>query len=148
MNDNEIRKAVYDAIARDKAIISMLPKNANWSSPEGGEEKEINSIMPVDKFDYHKHAMPVITIQIGSSIRSDYHLIEDILYIRCYNNSQKSFVDITKILSMIVRKLHRAELPLKDNRLVECVWTGTSAESVDEAYHLPYREATFTIAIV
>jgi len=49
---------------------------------------------------------------------------------------------------MIVRKLHRAELPLEDNRLVECVWTGTSAESVDEAYHLPYREATFTIAIV
>lgn len=149
MNDNEIRKAVYDAIAGDAEIVKELAENANWSQPEGkGSRDKLNSIMPVDKFDYEKHSLPVVTIQMGSPTRVDYHLVEDILYIRCYNSSQKSYVNITEILSKIVKLLHRAELPLKDNRLVECVWTGTSAEAIDEAYHLPYREATFTIATV
>lgn len=149
MNDNEIRNAVYNIIANDQEIVAMLAENANWSQPEGrGTKNRLNSIMPVDKFDYEKHSLPVVTVQLGSPVRVDYHLVEDILYIRCYNSSQKSFVDITNILSKIVKLLHRTELPLSDNRLIECVWTGTSAEAIDEAYHLPYREATFTIATV
>ena len=149
MNDNEIRNAVYNIIANDQEIVDMLAENANWSQPEGrGTKNRLNSIMPVDKFDYEKHSLPVVTVQLGSPVRVDYHLVEDILYIRCYNSSQKSFVDITNILSKIVKLLHRTELPLEDNRLIECVWTGTSAEAIDEAYHLPYREATFTIATV
>ena len=149
MNDNEIRKAVYDLIASDQELVAELAENANWSQPEGaGDKSKLNSIMPVDKFDYEKHSLPIITIQMGNPVRVDYHLVEDILYIRCYNSSQKSYVKITEILSKIVKMLHRAELPLEDNRLIECVWTGTSAEAIDEAYHLPYREATFTIATV
>lgn len=149
MNDNEIRNAVYDMIASNEEIVEALAENANWSQPEGkGTKSKLNSIMPVDKFDYEKHSLPVVTIQMGSPVRTDYHLVEDILYVRCYNNSQKSYVNITEILSKIVKLLHRAELPLNDNRLVECVWTGTTAETIDEAYHLPYREATFTIATV
>lgn len=149
MNDNEIRNAVYNLIASDAELVAELAENANWSQPEGGGEKnKLNSIMPVDKFDYKKHELPIITIQMGSPVRVDYHLVEDILYIRCYNSSQKSYVKITEILSKIVKMLHRTELPLEDNRLIECVWTGTSAESIDEAYNLPYREATFTIATV
>nr|DAV53564.1 MAG TPA: Protein of unknown function (DUF3168) [Caudoviricetes sp.] len=148
MNDNEIRQAVYRAIVSDKKLMSLLADNANWAQPEGTKKSKTNSVMPVDKFDYNKCEMPIVTIQLGGAVRADYHLVEDILYIRCYNNSQKSYVEITKILSIIVKKLHRTELKLADNRLVECVWTSTSAESIDEAYHLPYREATFTIAVV
>nr|DAF57007.1 MAG TPA: Protein of unknown function (DUF3168) [Myoviridae sp. ctp4Q36] len=148
MNDNEIRRAVYDIIIGDDKIVEMLGENSHVSQPENNVKSKFYSVMTADQFDYNKHEMPVVTIQMGSPVRTDYHLVENILYIRCYNNSQKSFVNITEILSRIVKRLHRAELPLDDNRLVECVWTSTSAESIDEAYNLPYREATFTIATV
>ena len=149
MNQNEIRKAVYDKLAADTTLVSMLADNVNWSQTEKtGTKSKLNSITPLDKFDYTKMELPVLTIQMGEPMRADYHLVEQNIYIRCYNSSQKSFVEIGTILTKVISLLHRKELTLSDNRLIEMVWQGSSAESFDEAYNLPYIEARFVIATV
>lgn len=108
----------------------------------------MNSIMPMGNYDYPKMQMPLVTIQIGDSMLLDYHLVETVIYIRCYNSSQKSYVDISKILDKVEKDLHRKVLDLEESRFVELIWQMTSMEAFDEGYKLPYRESRFVLSRV
>ena len=148
--ENEIRKAIFDTLAQDESLLALLsPDNVNWSQPEtDGEKSAVNSIMPMGNYDYPTMAMPILTIQVGDSSLVDYHLIETVVYIRCYNSSQKSYVDITKILDKVNADLHRKPINLTESRFVELIWQMTSIEAFDEGYKLPYRESRFVLSRV
>lgn len=147
MEDNEIRQLVSNILMADNDLLNMLsPDNVNWSKPEANAKKNRkNSIMPMANYDYPKMAMPIITIQVGDSMLVDYHLVETVIYIRCYNSSQKSYYDISKILDRVVKNLHRKQFALNQSRFVELIWQMTSMEAFDEAYKLPFREARFIL---
>lgn len=150
MDENEIRNAIFDVLVADTGILDLLsPDNVNWSQPEAdGTKSPVNSIMPMGNYDYPKMAMPILTIQVGDSIGIDYHLVETVVYIRCYNSSQKSYYDISTILNKVKQDLHRKHLNLSESRFVELIWQMTSMEAFDEGYKLPYRESRFVLSRV
>ena len=150
MEDNEIRNAIFTELKNDAELLGLLsPDNVNWSQPEAnGTKSPINSIMPMGNYDYPKMAMPLLTVQVGDSQGVDYHLVETVIYIRCYNSSQKSYFDISKILDRVKKDLHRKHIGLSESRFVELIWQMTSMESFDEGYKLPYRESRFVLSRV
>lgn len=150
MEDNEIRQAIFNTLEEDTELLELLsPDNTNWSQPEGqGTKDPKNSIMPMGNYDYPKMAMPIITVQVGDSMLIDYHLVETVVYIRCYNSSQKSYFDISTILDKVKNDLHRKQLALSNSRFVELIWQMTSMEAYDEGYKLPYRESRFVLSRV
>lgn len=144
--NSEYKKAVYEVLIQDSELVDMLAPNSNWSEPELKDHlSKSNSIMPMGNYDYPKMQMPIVTLQEGDSLLTDYHLIESVLYIRCYNSSQKSYFEINKILDRIIKLLHRSELSLHDTRFVELIWQVSSTEMFDEGYKLPYRELRFVL---
>ena len=147
MEDNEIREAIYQTLTIDWTLMEMVSKeNVPWNSPEdGGYKSPDNSIVPMMAYDYSKMSMPIITIQIGDTVRNGFAYMETTIYIRCYNNSQKSHYDISAILDRVIELLHRVPIKLSKSRFVELTWQTTSADSEDEAYGLPYREARFIL---
>lgn len=150
MEDNEIRNAIFEVLKADAGLLALLsPDNVNWSDPEAnGTKAPENSIMPMGNYDYPKMEMPLLTIQVGDSMGVDYHLVETVVYIRCYNSSQKSYFDISKILDKVKNDLHRKQFALTESRFVELIWQMTSMEAYDEGYKLPYRESRFVLSRV
>lgn len=146
MEDNEIREAIYQTLTADPTVMDMVSQeNVPWNEPEGGEKAPDNSIVPMMAYDYSKMSMPIITIQIGDTVRNGFAYMETTIYIRCYNSSQKSHYDISAILDRVRVLLHRTRIDLSKSRCVELTWQTTSADSEDEAYGLPYREARFIL---
>lgn len=146
-DSNEVRRLIAEAMQGDETLLAFLsPDNVNWTLPEGEGTKDRKwSIVPADKFDYSKMQLPVVTLQMGDDLLMGHHLVETVLYVRCYNNSQKTYVDITAALARVVTLLHRKKLALADSQYIEFKWQGTSAELFDQAYGLPFREARFSL---
>lgn len=146
MEDNEIREAIYQTLTADWTLMEMVSQeNVPWNSPESSYKSSDNSIVPMMAYDYSKMSMPIITIQIGDTVRNGFAYMETTIYIRCYNSSQKSHYDISAILDRVRVLLHRVPLQISKSRFVELTWQTTSADSEDEAYGLPYREARFVL---
>lgn len=146
--NNELRQKVAEILQSDQKLLNMLSdKNVQWSEPESDNDKPNRkwSIVPLDKFQYDKMKMPVITIQMGDDNLIGSHLVETLLYIRCYNGSQKTYVDITSALDRVRQLLHNRRATFKESTLIDFKWQGTSAESVDQAWNIPYREARFSV---
>ena len=146
--NNELRKAIAEVLQADTTLLNLLSdKNINWSVPEGDDTTPAKkwSIMPLDKFQYDKTKLPAVTIQMGDDNLIGTHLVETLVYIRCYNGSQKTYVDITAALDRVRQLLHRRRVNFTASTLIEMRWQGTSIESLDQAWNLPYREIRFSV---
>ena len=146
--NNELRKAIAEVLQADTVLLNLLSdKNVNWSVPEGDDTTPAKkwSIMPLDKFQYDKTKLPALTIQMGDDNLIGTNLVETLVYIRCYNGSQKTYVDITSALDRVRQLLHRRRVNLTASTLIEMKWQGTSIESLDQAWNLPYREIRFSV---
>jgi hypothetical protein len=140
--DNELREAVAELLQADATLLGMLPKNENWFDQNVSDQAEKWSIVPLEKFK-HKNPLPQITIQGGGQNRVGTNLYEDIFYIRCYNSSSKTFVEITDILARVRELLHKRQFQLAGSTSIELVHETTQAELVDQAYDLPFRESRY-----
>lgn len=146
--NNELRKAIAEVLQADTVLLNLLSdKNVNWSVPEGDDTTPAKkwSIMPLDKFQYDKTKLPALTIQMGDDNLIGTNLVETLVYIRCYNGSQKTYVDITSALDRVRQSLHRRRVNFTASTLIEMKWQGTSIESLDQAWNLPYREIRFSV---
>lgn len=143
MNDNVVRDAIATKLQNDATLVAMLGKNYQWfdTEQEYGEQQKW-SIVPADKFT-GSNKLPQVTIQMGGENRIGTHLYETLIYIRCYNSSDKTHVEITAVLARVRELLNRANIVLTGSTSIELLHEATQAESTDQAYGLPYREARY-----
>jgi hypothetical protein len=147
MNGSDVRKAVFDYLAADAALLAMLPPNLNWSSRRGAKIPE-NSFLPVNQLDPKLFAFPLITLQMGNEVsaggsNNKGRFYSQLVYVRCYNATDKAFVEITDILSRVAVLLHNHSFTLEHSVHVQTSYQTMMPELVDQGYNLPYREAQF-----
>ena len=141
--DNDVRTAIAERLQSDATLLAMLPKNKNWRDQDDDDEQEKWSIVPLMKFDA-SNPFPQITIQMGGDNRVGNHLYETLIYIRCYNASDKTHVEITSVLARVQQLLDRAKLTLAGSTSIELRHDATQPEAVDQGYgDLPYRESRY-----
>lgn len=147
MTDNEIRSVVSAVLQGDTELLQLLsPNNPQWNETDyTGELKAKYSILPADKFDHERTKLPALTLQMGETVSLGTYFYETRFYIRCYNSSIGSYVNITKILDRVVKLLNRKNLKINQSQFIELKLETLSGEMEDQAYNLPFREARFTI---
>lgn len=142
--DDEVRAAIADVLMGDATLLAMLPKNRHWfdKTEDGQAEDNKWSIVPVNKFE-PANPLPQVTIQMGGDNRIGTRLYETLVYIRCYNSSDKTHVEITNVLARVQVLLDGVNIDLSGSTTIELRHDATNADSVDQAYDLPYRESRY-----
>ena len=94
----DAKLAVYNVLTGDETLLAMLGSNAPFNDPKG-TKNTAHSVIPAG-FASIRTKTPFITIQGGPRVKRDPmgHYFNEFLYIRCYNDSKKSFVKIDEIL--------------------------------------------------
>jgi hypothetical protein len=141
--DNEVRDAIALRLQTDRKLLKMLPANVNFAATKKDDKNPRWSIVPISKFN-PQAMMPQITIQLGSDTLMGTNLLETLIYIRCYNSSNKTHVEITDVLARVKELLHRAPLRLTGSTSIELVYETTQAEMNDQGYgDIPFRESRY-----
>ena len=144
MNDTELKYVIATILQNDRQLLEMLPENDNWLDQDEEDLRPRWSIVPLEKFK-PENPLPQITIQEGGSNRVGHNLYEDIFYVRCYNSSSKTFVDITNILARVRLLLHRRDVELAGSTSIRLVHESTGAELIDQGLgDLPFRESRYS----
>jgi len=140
---NEIKAKVYDKLKGDPTFVAMLGSNKPFNNPAGASAKT-NSIIPAFNV---KGTMnkPLVTIQSGPETRISDYFFTNIIYIRVYNDIEKSFITIDQIVTRAVDLLHLQSLGLTAGAQVKMVRDSVSSETVDETLKLNYKEITIRV---
>jgi hypothetical protein len=141
--DGDVRDAIATVLQEDSVLVAMLGKNYQWfdKEQEHGADKKW-SIVPVTKFNA-SNELPQITVQMGGDNRIGTRLYETLVYIRCYNSSDKTHVEITQVLARVQELLDRVNIDLSGSTTIELRHDATQGDMVDQAFELPYRESRY-----
>lgn len=142
---HEQRKAILELLQNDEELLKLLASNkAFWN--ENLEEEARYSILPVDKI-YDGIKTPFLTVQLGGENQVGTTLLDAFAYIRCYNEEDKTFVNIDAVLSRVKVLLHKHRFAqYADNAVsIDTVYETTGPEARDEAYRLNYRESRYRL---
>jgi len=137
---------IVKELKADSVLVDMLAKNPPYYAPTKSQAK-VNSIIPMEFMENIKNA-PAIGLKAGVNQRVGVNLRDAIILIRCYNNMDKTYVDINKVLSRIEFLLHRKLFSLTGMVHIATDFQSLSLESVDDAYQLRFREASFKLQII
>jgi hypothetical protein len=137
-----IREAIGNLLQSDDILLAMLAENKSWADEtQSGKEY---SIIPVLKSPLSM--MPYITIMYLSDTQTGYMLKDAVFMIRCYNATDKTFVEIDEVLERVIALLHRHRFTdLDGNVNVQTEYNFTGTELEDQAYQQNFREAQFSI---
>jgi hypothetical protein len=151
---NEISQAnIIQSIANhlksDAGLVDMLAVSTPIMNANGTPEK-VNSIVPMSKVaDETSHRpCPLIGIRSGDLQRAGYHTYDVFVYIRCYNNVDKAYVEINDILSFVNKLLDRQFITIPTVATAEMVLQSMTGEEYDEGFKLNYRECVFRLQIM
>lgn len=142
---SEQRKQFIELLQSDSQLLRMLAKNKPFWNDRIGESKKY-SIVPVTKISTELKR-PFLSVQVLNDNLVETKLSDVFIYVRCYNDGDKTFVDIDKILSRVrvILHNHRFEAYTDGTISIDTVYEATGSDSVDEAYHLNYRESRYRI---
>lgn len=143
----EQRKAIFKILQSDKKLNDMLPKNYAFWNPTLCDTGY--SILPSSKISKSLNR-PFVTIQLSSETLIEKHLNNTFIYIRCYNELDKTYVEIDNILSRIKEILHsKVQQQFSDKKVsIDMVYENTSADAIDQAYNLNFRESAYKLSYV
>ncbi len=130
----------------DATLVAMLATNTPYYKPKGSQSKE-NSIVPME-FIPELRNMPAIGIKAGVMAKIGVSLYDAIILIRCYNNMDKAYVDINKVLSRIESTIRGKKFILTNMVNIATELETIGEESVDDAYQLRFREMTIRLQII
>jgi len=139
-------EAIYNILVADNSLISMLASNAPFYNPSGTKTRS-NSIIPADIVERALDT-PFLVIQEGSESMLDEHLRSETIFIRCYNDRVKSYIDINKILDRVQTLLHEAQFSIDDRTLVRCQWETTLPGLLDESIGLKFKESRYRLLVL
>lgn len=142
----EQREGIILLLQGDTTLTTMLPPQPNWA--KGGNPQRKWSIMPLDGLttETSKNRLkPLITVQMGNEIRTGYNLLEDFVFIRCYNANDKAYITIDDVLSRVKVLLHRHRFNFAGSTSIETLYESTSPEFTDEAFGLKFRESQYRL---
>lgn len=139
-------QSISEILQADSILLGMLALNAPIGRPDATKTK-VASIMPIHKVK-GKIATPFLTIQEGVEVFTGYTSKRQSVYIRCYNELSKSYIEINQILDRVRILLHKVELDLLDRTLVECKCEGRMPALEDEAFELRYKEEQYGITVL
>ena len=142
----ETTKAVYNVLSSDSTLLDMLTAQPPFNNEDGASQAK-NSIVPSDVV---RKAMstPLISIQEGSRLKIGSKLISETLFIRCYNENSKSYVEINNIVDKIVTLLDGVEISIEGKVLVKIEWEATLPGLEDEPLDMKFKEARFRVLIL
>lgn len=139
------RKAILELFQNDEELLRLLASNkAFWNSNLDAENRY--SILPVDKI-YAGMKTPFLTVQIGGENLLETKLTNAFVYIRCYNETDKTFIKIDDVLSRVKALLHSHQFAqYADNAVtIDTVYESTGAELTDQAFGLNFRESKYQL---
>lgn len=142
----ETTKAIYDVLSSDTTLLDMLASQSPFNDPDGTAQT-INSIVPADMV---KQAMstPLITIQEGSRLKIGSKLISDTLFIRCYNEMRKSYIEIDTIIDRVITLLDGVEISIDGKVFVKIEWEVTLPGLPDEPLDMKFKETRFRVLVL
>lgn len=142
---HERRKLLLQRLQEDEALLNMLASNkAFWN--QNLESEKRYSIIPADKI-YKNIKTPFLTVQVTNEVLVGDKLSDVFVSIRCYNGSDKTFVNIDAVLSRVKELLHNKRFTSYDDNTVSIntIYESTGAELSDQAYDLNFRESQYRI---
>lgn len=144
----ESKNAIYDILSEDDTLLAMLAENPPFENPKGSKSAA-HSIIPAGYASSITES-PFITIQGGPRVKRDPmgHYFDEFIYIRCYNDIEKSFVTIDNILERIQQLLDNKSLTLNNNVSIHLSLETTDMERLDETLNMNYRESSYRSEIV
>lgn len=142
----ELRQAIYELLVEDDTLMDMLAANNAWWLAKSEKKKEY-SVVPASKGD-KLTATPFLTVQnlvdsqVGTNLKNAFFVV------RCYNATDKTYVEIDDVLRRVHTLLHRHTFQLDGLASVNTVYETTGAELEDQAYGLNFRESQYRVEYI
>jgi len=130
----------------DATLTAMLGSNKPYYLPTGVLSKA-NSIVPMEFIEELK-TMPAIGIKAGVMAKVSVNLYDAIILIRCYNNMDKAYVDINKVLSKVENMVQGKLFTLTGMVNIATELETIGEELVDDAYQLRFRELSVRLQLI
>lgn len=141
-------KAIYDTLIADSTLMGFLALNKPYYKPnDTTAPTKANSVLPFAIIE-RKLDCPFMTIGEGQNLRIGEFLESETIYIRCYNDMGKTFVDINKVLDRVKSLLDKSSLTIEDRTKVKIVFESTLDGLVDEAIGLKFKESRYRILVL
>lgn len=140
--------AIYNLLKSDTELVGMLAENAKWNdtSDQPSDIHRSYSIIPFGV--ERKMETPYIVILEGSEISVADELKSEEVYIRCYNQVNKTSVEITEILERVKVLLDKTTLDISDRVSVECRWQITLPILRDETLSRNFKESRYRLLVL
>lgn len=138
--------AIHDILKADTELLNLLPLNAPYYNRDGTRTRG-NSILP-NELAERKMVLPVLVIQEGNEVKMGTELESETIYLRCYNDKRKGYVDINNILDRVREVLDRSVLEISDKRFVKIGWETTLPGLVDESVDLKFKEQRYSLLVL
>jgi len=143
---NKTVEAIYDILAADDTLVSLLALNPPFYNPNG-DEARVNSIIPADIVENSMTA-PFLVIQEGSELKIGSKLESQSLFFRCYNDRQKSYITIDEILNRIKAMLDNLEITVENKVVVKLGWEATMPGLLDESLGMKFKESRYRLLVL
>jgi hypothetical protein len=139
----DIKSKIYNVLSSDTTLVNMLGLNKPFNNPAGTAAKK-NSVMPAFVAT-GQTVTPFLTIQGGPETIISDRFYTSVVYVKIYNQTNKTFVSIDEIVSRVVSLLHLQQLGLSEGVQVKMVRESVSAEFQDEGLKMNFKEITFRV---
>lgn len=139
----DVREKLAETLQADATLVSMLAENESWVHGDDSVSK-VNSIIPSDKAPLAN--TPYITIHALTDTQVGTNLVDAFYVVRCYNSSDKSFVEIDDILSRVKALLHRHRFNYGAGKAsIDTYYETTGAELQDQAFKQNFRGSQYRV---
>jgi len=138
---------IVKALKADATLVAMLAENPPYYDVRIRNMSRVNSIVPAEFMGDVKN-MPSLGVKAGVTTLRGTNYIDAFILIRCYNNMDKAYVDINTVLSRVEAVINDKLFTLTGMVNIATTLESISAESVDDAYSLRYREAQFRLQLI
>lgn len=139
-------KAIYEILSNDTTLVDMLAENRKWNSGDAGNYEKVNSIVPSALS--RNLGTPYLVIIEGTEVKVDRELKSEDVYIRCYNDVNKTTIEITEILDRVKFLLDKTHFDIEDRVNVECIWETTLPILQDDILGKNFKESRYRVLVL
>jgi hypothetical protein len=141
MDDKRQKLAEY--LQSDSTLMSMLGENRPWNNSKGNKSSQ-NSVIPSGKGPLSN--MPYLSINYAADALQEQRLTNAFFTIRCYNSTDKTYVEIDRVLSRVKVLLHRHRFNFADEVSIDTVYETTGSELQDQGYGQNFRQSQYRLS--
>lgn len=139
-------KSIYAILNSDTTLVNLLASNKPWNNPNGSSSK-INSIVPENLVGRKLNA-PYIMILEGTDIDLGEELHAESIYIRCYQDINKTNIQLNTIMERIKTLLDNKQFAIENKSNVRCEWEITLTAIIDESLQRKFKESRYRILVL